>query len=42
VGAVAAARPTSLVALRQVAGIGPTKLDLYGEEILATVAAAGE
>jgi DNA helicase-2/ATP-dependent DNA helicase PcrA len=37
--AVAAARPTSLVALRQVAGIGPTKLELYGEEILATLAA---
>jgi ATP-dependent DNA helicase RecQ len=37
--AVAAARPSSLVALRQVPGIGPTKLELYGEEILATLAA---
>ncbi len=36
--AVAAARPTSLIALRGVPGIGPTKLELYGEEILAAVA----
>ena len=35
--AVAAARPASLVALRQVDGIGPTKLELYGEEIVAVV-----
>ncbi len=39
--AVAAARPITLVALRQVEGIGPTKLELYGEEILAVVAAFG-
>ncbi len=37
--AVAAARPGSLVALRQVDGIGPAKLELYGEEILETLAA---
>ena len=37
--AVAAAKPASLVALRQVEGIGPAKLELYGEEILATLAA---
>ncbi|MGH9061027.1 MAG: HRDC domain-containing protein, partial [Acidimicrobiales bacterium] len=40
--AIAAAQPTSLVALRQVDGIGPTKLELYGDEILAVVGAAGE
>ncbi len=40
--AVAAARPASLVALRQVEGIGPAKLELYGEEILATLAAIPE
>jgi DNA helicase-2/ATP-dependent DNA helicase PcrA len=36
--AIAATRPSSLAALRAVAGIGPTKLDLYGEDILALVA----
>lgn len=36
--AVAAARPSSLMALRQIEGIGPTKLEAYGEEILAVVA----
>ena len=36
--AIAAARPSSLVALRQVDGIGPAKLDSYGEEILEVVA----
>jgi ATP-dependent DNA helicase RecQ len=40
--AVAAARPSSLVALRQIDGIGPLKLELYGEEILATLAAISE
>ncbi len=34
---VAAARPRSLVALRSLPGIGPTKLELYGEEILAVI-----
>ena len=37
--AIAAARPANLVALRSVDGIGPTKLELYGEDILAVVAA---
>ncbi len=35
---VAVARPRSLVALRALPGIGPTKLELYGEEILAVIA----
>jgi DNA helicase-2/ATP-dependent DNA helicase PcrA len=38
--AIATAAPDSLVALLAVEGIGPTKLDLYGEEILAVVAGA--
>jgi ATP-dependent DNA helicase RecQ len=38
--AIAAAQPSSLVALRQVDGIGPAKLELYGEDILAVVAEA--
>jgi len=33
--AIAAAQPRSLAMLRRVDGIGPVKLDLYGEEILA-------
>ena len=37
---VAVARPASLVALRTLPGIGPTKLELYGDEILAAIAAA--
>ncbi len=32
---IAAAQPRSLAMLRRVDGIGPVKLDLYGEEILA-------
>ncbi len=36
--AVAEARPASLDELAQVPGIGPTKLELYGEELLAVVA----
>ncbi len=36
--AIATSRPSTLVALRQVPGIGPTKLDQYGEEILAELA----
>jgi DNA helicase-2/ATP-dependent DNA helicase PcrA len=39
---VAVARPRSLVALRTLPGIGPTKLDLYGEEILAVIAEAND
>lgn len=38
--AVATARPGTLVALRQVDGIGPTKLDAYGDELLAVLAEA--
>jgi DNA helicase-2/ATP-dependent DNA helicase PcrA len=38
--AIASRRPTTLVALRQVDGIGPTKLELYGEDILSVVAAS--
>jgi superfamily I DNA/RNA helicase len=37
--AIADLRPTSLAALRRVRGMGPTKLDRYGEEILAVIAA---
>ncbi len=37
---VAVARPRSLVALRALPGIGPTKLDLYGDEILAVIGEA--
>jgi DNA helicase-2/ATP-dependent DNA helicase PcrA len=36
--AIAATRPASLVMLRRIDGIGPAKLDLYGEEILAVLA----
>ena len=35
--AIATARPRTLVALRSVDGIGPTKLELYGEEILGVL-----
>jgi DNA helicase II / ATP-dependent DNA helicase PcrA len=38
--AIASVRPGSLVELRRIDGIGPTKLDLYGEEIVAVLAAA--
>lgn len=38
---IAAARPTTLTALERVKGIGPAKLDKYGADILAIVAAAG-
>jgi DNA helicase-2/ATP-dependent DNA helicase PcrA len=34
---IAIARPTSLAELRSLPGIGPTKLDAYGEEILAVL-----
>jgi DNA helicase-2/ATP-dependent DNA helicase PcrA len=37
---VAVARPRSLVALRTLPGVGPTKLELYGDEILAVIAEA--
>jgi DNA helicase-2/ATP-dependent DNA helicase PcrA len=38
---IAAARPATLAALERVKGIGPAKLDKYGADILAIVAAAG-
>jgi hypothetical protein len=40
--AIGAARPASLVALRRIDGIGPAKLDLYGDEILAVLAGLGD
>ncbi|MCU4184122.1 ATP-dependent DNA helicase UvrD2 [Acidiferrimicrobium sp. IK] len=40
--AIATARPDTLVALRRIDGIGPTKLDQYGEEILSVLAAAAD
>jgi DNA helicase-2/ATP-dependent DNA helicase PcrA len=36
--AVAEARPGSLEELARVPGIGPTKLELYGDELLSVVA----
>ena len=39
--AIVEARPDSLPALRRVKGMGPTKLERYGTEILAVLAAAG-
>jgi DNA helicase-2/ATP-dependent DNA helicase PcrA len=38
--AIAEARPATLAALRRVPGIGPAKLEQYGQEIVAVVAAA--
>jgi DNA helicase-2/ATP-dependent DNA helicase PcrA len=35
---IAAARPTTVAALRRVKGMGPVKLDTYGAEILAVIA----
>ncbi len=39
--AVATARPRTLAELRRVDGIGPTKLELYGDEILAVLESVG-
>ena len=39
--AIAAARPRSIAELRRVPGIGPTKLDRYGEEIIGVVVREG-
>jgi DNA helicase-2/ATP-dependent DNA helicase PcrA len=39
---IADIRPRSLPALRRVRGMGPTKLERYGEEILAVIGGAGE
>jgi ATP-dependent DNA helicase RecQ len=38
---IAVRRPTTLAELRGCHGIGPKKLDLYGEEILAVLEARG-
>ena len=35
--AIAASRPRSIAELRRVPGVGPTKLDRYGEEIIGVV-----
>jgi DNA helicase-2/ATP-dependent DNA helicase PcrA len=39
--AIAAHRPRSIAELRRVPGVGPTKLDRYGEEIIGVVARDG-
>jgi DNA helicase-2/ATP-dependent DNA helicase PcrA len=39
---IAGVRPRSLPALRRVRGMGPLKLERYGEEILAVIDGAGE
>ncbi len=39
--AIAERRPRTIAELRRVPGVGPTKLDRYGEEILAVVAQDG-
>jgi ATP-dependent DNA helicase RecQ len=36
--AIAAARPRSIAELRRVPGVGPTKLERYGEDLLAALA----
>ena len=40
--AIADARPRSLAALRRVKGMGPTKVEKYGDEILAVLERVGE
>jgi DNA helicase-2/ATP-dependent DNA helicase PcrA len=39
---IADARPRNLPALRRIRGLGPTKLERYGAEILAVIAGAGD
>ncbi len=39
--AIAEARPRSVAALRRVRGMGPAKLERYGDEILAVVTRLG-
>jgi ATP-dependent DNA helicase RecQ len=39
--AIAASRPRSIAELRRVPGVGPTKLDRYGEEIIGVVVRDG-
>jgi superfamily II DNA helicase RecQ len=40
--AIAERRPRSMAELRRVPGVGPTKLDRYGGEVLHVVATCGE
>ena len=40
--AIAASRPRSIAELRRVPGVGPMKLDRYGEEIIASSSARAE
>jgi ATP-dependent DNA helicase RecQ len=39
--AIAARRPRSIPELRRVPGIGPTKLERYGEELIAVIMRSG-
>src|ERR1035437_8396301 len=39
---IADSRPRTLPALRRIRGLGPTKLERYGAEILAVIAGAGD
>jgi superfamily II DNA helicase RecQ len=39
--AIAAARPSSLGELAQISGVGPAKLERYGDELLATLGGSG-
>jgi len=39
--AIAASRPRSIAELRRVPGVGPTKLDRYGEEVIGVVVREG-
>ena len=39
--AIAERRPRDLAALNEIPGIGPTKLDRYGEDVISIVATAG-
>ena len=38
--AIAEGKPASLAALRRIKGMGPTKLERYGDEILGVIAAS--
>ena len=39
--AIAARQPRSIAELRRIPGVGPTKLDRYGEEIIGVVVQEG-
>jgi hypothetical protein len=39
--AIATSRPTSLAALGHLPGMGPIKVERYGEEILASLSGSG-